>query len=189
MDTQQHARQLIPDYVLGLLSPDERRHVEQHARHCAMCRDAIRRERQVAALVREAVQRSAAPPANRLRQLRPSPPHPARRYVGALARQLAPVTAVLALLMTVLLTQANGLGPLRTAFVPTTPAPTALLTATHTPTATLTAVDLSATSAPGAAVTRTEAPRPAPAAPESPQPAGSTETRAAPAATPIITLR
>ena len=56
MDSE-HALQLIPDYVLGLLSAAESRRVEQHAHHCPACREAIRRERQVGALLRDVYKR------------------------------------------------------------------------------------------------------------------------------------
>ncbi|MBK7215666.1 MAG: zf-HC2 domain-containing protein [Candidatus Promineofilum sp.] len=104
-----HARPLIPDYVLGLLSADESRRVESHAQQCPACREAIRRERQIEALVRQSVQAAARPPAGRLAQLRPAPRRaaPLRRQ---LYRQLAPLTALAVLLVVVLLAQTGGLG-------------------------------------------------------------------------------
>jgi anti-sigma factor RsiW len=172
-----HARPLIPDYVLGLLSADESRRVESHAQQCPACREAIRRERQIEALVRQSVQAAARPPAGRLAQLRPAPRRaaPLRRQ---LYRQLAPLTALAVLLVVVLLAQTGGLWTpafARGVFRP--PADTATATMTHTPTATLAATDgatapatvASTATTATAAATLTRAARsdasPAPAAP------------------------
>jgi len=77
-----HIHQLIPDYVLGLLSADDSQRVEQHARQCPLCREAIQHERLVEFRVRGAVQLAARPPAGRLEALRPPLPSPSGRGLG-----------------------------------------------------------------------------------------------------------
>lgn len=185
MDSE-HALQLIPDYVLGLLSAAESRRVEQHAHHCPACREAIRRERQVGALLRQTVQTAARPPAGRLEHLRPAPRHVgnARRR---LYRQLAPLTALAVLLVVVLLGQTRGLGRSTPVFAQTAEPATATLTTAATPTVTLAALDNTAADS---TATLTRAARPsgpalalaAPRPPEAPPTA-----RPSAVATPIIT--
>lgn len=165
MDTE-HARQLIPDYVLGLLSTEERQRVERHTQQCAACREALRRERQLEALVRGAVGRvvetAPRPPAARLRTLRPAPPvrAPARHR---LYRQLAPATLVMALLALALFVQVNWSGSAAPAYAQTRWASTSVA-----------ATDAAAT---GAAVTSAATPFET-----------TTATRAAPVATPQATI-
>ncbi len=139
MDSE-HALQLIPDYVLGLLSADESRQVEQHARHCSACREAIRRERQIGVLLRQTVQTAARPPVGRLEHLRPAPRRVARAQ-RQLYRQLAPLTALAVLLVVVLLGQTRGLGRPTPAFAQTAEPATATMTTAATPTVTLAALD------------------------------------------------
>lgn len=180
MDSE-HALQLIPDYVLGLLSADESRRVEEHAHACPACREAIRRERQVGALLRQTVQMAARPPAGRLEQLRPAPRRVARAR-RQLYRQLAPLTALAVLLLVVVLAQTRGYGRPTPAFAQTAEAATATLTTAATPTVTLAALDDTAAD-PTATLTRaarSSAPTLALAAPQPP------DTPPA-AATPIIT--
>lgn len=173
MDSE-HALQLIPDYVLGLLSAEETRRVAQHAQHCPACREAIRRERQIEALVRQSVQVAARPPVGRLAQLRPEAPRRVARARRQLYRQLAPLTALAVLLVVVMLSQTGGLSLFLPVFAggdasqPT--ASTATVTTTHTPTATLAATDPAATAA--ATLTR-DARRAIPPAPAEPRPSGS----------------
>jgi anti-sigma factor RsiW len=121
METE-HARQLIPDYVLGLLSTEERQQVERHTQGCAACREALRRERQLETLVRgavsQAVETGPRPTAGRFRALRPvSPAHTALRH--RLYRQLAPAALVMALLVLALFVQLNGSGSAAPAFAQT----------------------------------------------------------------------
>jgi anti-sigma-K factor RskA len=187
MDSE-HALQLIPDYVLGLLSAEESRHVEQHAQTCSACHEAIRRERHIGALLRQTVQMAARPPVGRLDQLRPAPRHVARAR-RQLYRQLAPLTALAALLVVMLLAQTRGFGRPTPAFAQTVEPATATMTeaaTAATPTVTLAALDDPAAD-PTATLTRTArtltpalalAPPPPPAAP----PAGGPTA----AATPII---
>ncbi len=76
MMNDEHLSHLLPDYALGLLTAEDRRRVERHAGQCAVCRDALRRERFVGALVRDTV-RAAAPAPGRLSALRPAALRPA----------------------------------------------------------------------------------------------------------------
>ena len=185
MDSE-HALQLIPDYVLGLLSADESRCVEQHAHHCPVCREAIRRERQVGALLRQTVQMAARPPLGRLEQLRPAPRHVgnARRR---LYRQLAPLTALAVLLVVVLLGQTRGLGRSTPVFAQTAEPATATLTTAATPTVTLAALDNTAADS-TATLTRAARPSGPALALAAPRPPDAPPTaRPSAVATPIIT--
>lgn len=184
-----HARQLIPDYVLGLLSADEARRVERHAQQCPDCREAIRRERQIEALVRQSVQVAARPPSNRLAQLRPAAPRRVALARRQLTRQLAPLTALALLLVVILLAQTGG----PSLFLPVfaggdasqATTSTATATMTHTPTATLAATDGATAPAATAAATLTQAARND--APAAPRPAEAIPSNDPPAqATPIV---
>lgn len=64
----------LSNYVLGLLSVQERQQVEQHIAQCAHCRHALEQERMIGAAVRETVAAVAQPSALRLHQLMPVPP-------------------------------------------------------------------------------------------------------------------
>ncbi len=185
-----HARHLIPAYVLGLLSADDCRRVEHHAQQCPACREAIRRERQIEALVRQSVQVAARPAAGRLVQLRPTAPSRVARARGRLYHQLAPLTALAVLLVVILLAQTDG----PSLFLPVfaggdtlhSTTSTATATMTHTPTATL-AATYGAASDPAAtaAATLTRAARSD--APAAPRPAEAIPPNGPPAqATPIV---
>ena len=188
MDSE-HALQLIPDYVLGLLSAEDSRRVERHAQQCPACREAIRRERQLEALLRQSVQVAARPPVGRLAELRPAAPRRVARARRQLYRQLAPLTALAVLLVVVLLSQTGGLSLFLPVFAggdaaqPSTR--TATATTTHTPTATLAATD-GAMSDPAATLTRA-ARSDSPPAPAAPRPSGSILPQGPAAeATPIV---
>ncbi len=124
--------QLAVDYALGLLSVEERRRVESHARVCAACRLALQRERQVGALLRDAVQ-AAQPPPGRLAALRPALPAP-RPRPAPLAYRLAPLTLVMLLALSLL--WASGRAPFAPGFFSPAASPTLTATQTQTPTAT-----------------------------------------------------
>lgn len=96
-----HIRHQISDYVIGLLTPDERRALEIHAATCLDCQVALQRERQVALLVRETLQAAPQPTAERLRSLMPPVERrpPARWVTRGWQRQLAPLMVALLLLL------------------------------------------------------------------------------------------
>jgi anti-sigma factor RsiW len=141
----EHTLSLIPDYALGLLPVEERRHVEDHVRDCPACRAALQQEKATADLlrvaVRNAVHRAAQPAPGRLAALRPPLPA-ARPRRPALYMRLAPVMLLLAFLALGML-----FGPGRGSFAPglfapqmataAGPSATATATSTHTPAATL----------------------------------------------------
>lgn len=159
-----HILNLAADYALGLLSPEQRRRVERHARQCPDCRDALQRERGLEALVRGAVHQAARPTPGRLSALRPAVvARPAARP-RPLHRQLAPVTLV-AILLALGMIFGRGRSPFTPAvFAGGTPTQTA--TSTRAPTATLAAI------APALETATHTAPAPAPqsAGPGSPSP-------------------
>lgn len=64
----------LSDYVLGLLSVQEKQQVEQHIVQCDRCRVQLEQERKIGLAVRETVAAVAQPSALRLHQLMPSPP-------------------------------------------------------------------------------------------------------------------
>lgn len=102
MTDAQHVQNQVTDYALGLQSQSERRRVEAHAAVCAMCRQAIIEERQLAMAVRETIQVAASPDLPHLRELMPPPPRQLS-WQFVWQRQLAPVALFLILL-------AGGLG-------------------------------------------------------------------------------
>jgi anti-sigma factor RsiW len=140
MNQTDHFQALLADYVLDLLPAAERRRVDDHVRHCADCRAALRRERAVGALVRETVQ-AAAP----VRLAHWQPARPAPRPQPSPFGRLAPALVTLLLGLGLLLGSGRlpmsqaGYGPL-SRVVHATAAPTETATQTHTPTATLAAV-------------------------------------------------
>ena len=87
----------IQDYVLGLLSDEERLLLERHADGCPVCAAALRRERELGVLVEATVRQAARMDPARLRALRPAPP--ARPRLTLATRQLALVGALLLLFM------------------------------------------------------------------------------------------
>jgi hypothetical protein len=139
-------------------------------------------------LLRQTVQMAARPPLGRLAQLRPAR---ARRQ---LYRQLAPLTALAAVLLVVLLAQTRGFGRTTPAFAQTAAPATATMTTVATPTMTLAALD-GAAADPTATLTRAArsggpvlalaAPRPPDALPNGGPSAAANRPSAA--ATPIIT--
>jgi anti-sigma factor RsiW len=139
-----HPLQQIPDYVLGLLSPEERFQVEQHTKRCAECRRVLARERKIEALIRQTVQVTTQPMPARLAAIRPDYPRkrltPAVRILG----QLAPVTLISFLLALSLLFQLTGYSPIQgphsPAFIATISSPTLTPTTTRLPTATIAAL-------------------------------------------------
>lgn len=166
METE-HVQHLIPDYVLGLLAEDDRARLDEHARRCAACREALRREKQIETLLRHTVQTTARPRTGRLERLRPAPPRPIDRVRERVYRQLAPVTVAMLLLALGLFVQGGGLGTFEPALAQTA-APTTTTPATNTPTATVAAVDGLAphwTVPRQTMTTATRAPRPGDAAP------------------------
>jgi anti-sigma factor RsiW len=131
-----HVTPLLSDYVLGLLSENERRWVESHAGQCTACREALKREQGVELLVRQTLQLATQPAPARLQALRPAAarrPTPQARW-----GQLAPAMMLLVLLAVSLTLQTNrvtrDLGFGAPVFYRDT-TPTA--TSTSTPTATI----------------------------------------------------
>lgn len=140
-----HIHSLTSDYALGLLPADEVRRVERHAGQCPACRDALRREQGVAALVRGTIHQAARPAPGRLGALRPAVV--ARSRPTPAYRRLAPLT-VATLLVALGLLFGRGVSPFAPAvFAGNTP--TLTVTNTQTPTATLAAVLPAATESSG----------------------------------------
>lgn len=130
---QHYPSRLLSDYVLQLLSPIEAQEVERHLVACEQCRAVVRQEREVAREVRGALLRATEPSPGRLRQLRPTPVPPQRKFLAAAT--LRPVAA-LAVLMLLFLGAMQINGPTENGAL-ASPSQTSLaVTATMTPTAT-----------------------------------------------------
>ena len=72
--------QQITEYVLDLLSPPERKQVEENAAQNKAYQKMLQRERQVGQLVRTTLQQSTTPDAKRLRELMPAIPQQKRPF-------------------------------------------------------------------------------------------------------------
>ncbi|MCB0036412.1 MAG: zf-HC2 domain-containing protein, partial [Anaerolineales bacterium] len=75
-----HIQPQLTDYVLGLLSYDEKKALEQHAALCDVCRQALERERLIAQTVRETLTAVPLPSPARLQQLMPQPPQKTKSW-------------------------------------------------------------------------------------------------------------
>lgn len=127
----------IPDYVLGLLSPNQLRAVELHVAHCPACHQMLVRERKVGQLVRSTVNVATKPDATHLQTLMPAIPRQRAAGLGVRGwqKQLAPALLIILLLFGgFMLNQMLPAGSVPS-FVATAHASTA--TSTHTPTATV----------------------------------------------------
>ncbi|MFQ5398954.1 MAG: anti-sigma factor family protein [Anaerolineae bacterium] len=132
---QPHVFIQVSDYVLGLLPPEERQQVEQHAAVCAQCRSEIGRERRMSRTVRAALSAATQPAPGRLAEL--MPPAPQRtgwRLNFNWQRQLAPITLVLLLALGSLVLHFSARQQTWNPTSPTFLAATATLS--HSPTAT-----------------------------------------------------
>jgi predicted anti-sigma-YlaC factor YlaD len=74
MINQEHVLNQIPDYILGLLTRQERLWVEQHTAVCGKCRQVLHQESELSHLVRTTLAAVKQPSSLRLRQLMPAPP-------------------------------------------------------------------------------------------------------------------
>lgn len=79
MLVQEHPSGKLSDYVLDLLSPGERQHLERHLASCARCRQALREERTLLRDVRQTLDAASIPSSTRLNQLMPPVPKATRR--------------------------------------------------------------------------------------------------------------
>lgn len=96
---QEHVLNQIPDYVLGLLTRQERLWVEQHTAICHHCRQLLRQENEINQLVRTTLSLATQPSTLRLGQLMPAPPQPRPAWLtNSWQKQLA----IAALLLTII---------------------------------------------------------------------------------------
>jgi anti-sigma factor RsiW len=97
---QEHVLNQIPDYILGLLTRQERLWVEQHTAVCNHCRQALHQESEISQLVRATLASAAQPSSLRLRQLMPAPPRSRWTWLTRhhWPRQLAVATLLLSLI-------------------------------------------------------------------------------------------
>jgi len=131
--------QIVIDYVLGLLPAEAEREVEKHLATCERCRDAVGRERVVAAEVRQTIAAATRPDAGRLQQLMPAAPG-RRRHFPLLKQMIWRPAVALALLLVLFLGVLQSdlfLGqPGSDAILSSPSATTLVATATTSPTAT-----------------------------------------------------
>ena len=143
----QPKRELIVDYVLGLLDSAESATLEQHAANCPDCRAAIQQERQIGRAVHGALTAYPNPTHARLMQLKPAVPprQPTwqtwligvqRNVQHSVQRNLAVAMVVIVLFLGVGFQQMQGgwnavASPIPTAYALTSTA-TTQPTATHT---------------------------------------------------------
>ena len=129
---------LLQTYVLELLSPAEKRRVEQQIKANPSLLAQVQQERQVGQLVKQTLQQTGQIENGRLSQLMPAIPKQKRPFWAAVApRQLAMAAATMSLLFVLLLggwQWFNHNQPSLWPAQPTTVAVTA--TMTHTPAAT-----------------------------------------------------
>lgn len=126
IDSRQHIQPKASDYVLGLLLPDERRSVEQHAQQCAACDDALRDELRLSQAVRTTLQTATHVTNGRLQSLMPAVPSAKpRRWALPVQRQLASVCVLLILFL-------GGVGLFQNSSQSTPAAAPTLLAATAT---------------------------------------------------------
>ncbi len=97
-----HVTNLIPDYLLGLLSPRETKRVETHVHACPACRRLLAAERQIGQDVRQTLTIVSRPESGQLARLRPSPPR--RTFIRPVAflqsgQRLVAAAILLALVM------------------------------------------------------------------------------------------
>lgn len=69
-----HIEDQLTDYVLDLLSGEEKRAVARHVAACDECRRALQREREIGRLVHSVLKRTTAPKPGRLQSLMPTIP-------------------------------------------------------------------------------------------------------------------
>ena len=135
MMTHQEVHQQLPDYVLGLLSPQQADDVAQHLVVCTKCQQEASAERDLENMIRQTLNIATQPEGTRLKDLRPTiPSRRARQWLPNPARwHLAPAVGLLLLIAGLLFLGApNPQQP----FSLMAPA-TATATSTNTPTATI----------------------------------------------------
>jgi anti-sigma factor RsiW len=139
-----HIQPKLSDYALGLLSPDERRSVEQHTHQCPDCETALQAELRLSQTVRTTLQTATHISNGRLQRLMPTVPQPsARRWRLAGQRQLASVCVLLILFL-----GSMGMYQARNAPVPAGIPTLLAITATNTQAPTSTAVITQTNAAP-----------------------------------------
>ena len=92
-----HINEIAPDFVLGLLLPEDRRRVLSHIVECESCRHTVANERQLIKDVRSAVHRVSEHNNHHIRELMPALPNESRTVLGFSA--LRPVIVAFALIL------------------------------------------------------------------------------------------
>ena len=126
-------RDLLPDYVLGLLPAADEALVNRHLARCMSCRELAAQERQVGQWVSATVQAATNVNSTQLRALMPQPPTRGRAMMIPWTRQLVPLAAILLLLFSAFFAGA----PRQEQPIPALLRLTSTATVTQTPTATL----------------------------------------------------
>lgn len=130
----------LQEYVLDLLTVEERTAVEREAARNETLRQALHREREVGRLVRHTLQETTAPAYGRLPQLMPAVPDRQRYFWPRPSWQRA--AAALALVLVLFVGAFSLYQSQQAAITPAAPTLTAVTaTFTHEPTATLAALE------------------------------------------------
>jgi len=99
----------LSEYALGILSGSERRRVELHVSSCTQCRLALQGELRMLREVRWTMSTVSQPDPRRIRQLMPHVPESSgRRWAMVFRQQFAPLAALVVILLSGWLWQANS---------------------------------------------------------------------------------
>lgn len=96
-----HVNEKITDYVLGLVSENEKREIGLHLTGCLECQQALSQERQISLAVRDALTQASHPDRQRLQEL--MPPIPNREATSFFGLNWQPRLAFIGLLLMLIL--------------------------------------------------------------------------------------
>lgn len=135
MMTHKEIHQQLPDYVLGMLTPGQAHEVTEHLAGCATCRQTVLGEREIGALVRDALKVTTRPDKARISQFMPHVVQRPRqkKIVTNWTNRLVPALVVLFVILGSLLMSAPESKRPMSLFIRAT----ATATSTNTPTATI----------------------------------------------------
>lgn len=135
MMTHKEIHNQLPDYVLGLLTPGQAHEVTEHLAGCATCRQTVLGEREIGALVRDALKVTTRPDKARMSQFMPHVVRQSRqrKIVTNWTNRLVPALVVLFVILGSLLMRAPESKRPMSLFIRAT----ATATSTNTPTATI----------------------------------------------------
>lgn len=137
MNQLDHVKENLTDYVLGIVSDNEKREIALHLTGCPECQKALSEERRLGFLVRDAVSQATLPDSRQLQEL--MPPFPNKEKASLIGIKWQPRFALVGLLFILVLGAISLQTQIRQeTWLGTSPAtyPT-VMSATDTPTSTL----------------------------------------------------